>query len=138
MLQKSGNKKRKTAIGLYIAGVIWVVLLNVIAWNSTTFCDAYIAYIFPIWVNTYGRVTGLFSFSVGEWLLVAGVVLVAVAVVLGVLAVVLKIIRVCKCNFTGNAKLKKIIMAYYCFFAWTLLIVCVIMTLNCSILYSSR
>ena len=136
---------------IYIGIAIVTVLLNVLAWNSTAFCDAYIAYVFPIWVNTYGRVTGLFSFSVGEWMIVAGIVLVVVAALLGVLAVVLKIVGLCERfvrtknvgeNFQAGEShgviktgLKKIIMAYYHFFAWTLLIVCVIMTLNCSILY---
>lgn len=137
---------------IYIGIAIVTVLLNVLAWNSTAFCDAYIAYVFPIWVNTYGRLTGLFSFSVGEWLIVAGIVLVAMAVLLGVLAILLKVVGVCKQYFVRDKKtledsqvresyqfskisLKKVITAYYRFFAWTLLIVCVIMTLNCSILY---
>ena len=68
---------------LFISITMVTVLLNVIAWNSTAFCDAYITYIFPIWVNTYGRLTGLFPFSVGEWLIVAGVVLVVGAMLLG-------------------------------------------------------
>ena len=59
-----------------------VVLLNAAAWNSTAFCDAYVAWIFPVWVNTYGRITGLFPFSVGEWMIAAGLVLLGCAFVL--------------------------------------------------------
>lgn len=137
---------------IYIGIAIVTVLINVLAWNSTAFCDAYIAYIFPIWVNTYGRVTGLFPFSVGEWLFVAGVVLVAVAVLLGLLAGALMAVGLCKRRFVRAKNvqedfqaresqgviikgLKRFIVIYYHFFAWVLLIVCVIMTLNCSILY---
>ena len=59
-----------------------IILLNIAAWNSAAFCDWYIAHVFPLWVNTYGRLTGLFPFSVGEWLLLAGIILVAAATVL--------------------------------------------------------
>ena len=139
MLQKSGNKKRKTAIGLYIAGVIWVVLLNVIAWNSTTFCDAYIKYIFPIWVNTYGRFTGLFPFSVGEILLVLGVCCVVIFVLLAVSGLATGIYRMCRGKqYVAGRALRgfwKVLKGYSLWFAWVLLIVCLVMTLNCTILY---
>lgn len=65
--------------------VALVVLLNVAAWNSSAFADWYIAHVFPIWVNTYGRISGLFPFSVGEWLIVAGLVVLGVAALLGVI-----------------------------------------------------
>lgn len=139
MLQKSGNKKRKTAIGLYIAGVIWVVLLNVIAWNSTTFCDTYIKYIFPIWVNTYGRFTGLFPFSVGEILLVLGVCCVLIFALLAVSGLVTGIYRACRGKqYVAGKALRgfwKVLKGYSLWFAWVLLIVCLVMTLNCTILY---
>ena len=121
------RKLRKEWI-IYISIAIVTVLLNVIAWNSTDFCDAYIAYIFPIWVNTYGRLTGLLPFSVGEWLLVAAVVLVVAAVLSGILWVITWLWRRCQ-------TLRKRIKGYYHFFVWVVLIVCVIMTLNCTILY---
>ncbi len=54
-----------------IAGVI--LLLHAAAWCISGFSDWYIAHIFPIWVNTYGRFTALFPFSVGEILLCLGV-----------------------------------------------------------------
>lgn len=107
---------------IYIGIVIVTVLVNVIAWNSTAFCDAYIAYIFPLWVNTYGRFTGMFPFSVGEWMLVAAVMVVAVAIVVGIL-------------WTKHSFWKRAAENYYHFLAWLVLVVCVIMTLNCFILY---
>lgn len=99
-----------------------VVLLNAVAWNSTAFCDAYITYVFPIWVNTYGRLTGLFSFSVGEILLGAGVVLVVLAA--GLLPVIL----------VWRQK-RRFLKGFYTFFRWVLLMVSLVMTLNCTILY---
>ena len=48
------KKKVKKSRLIYISIVVVLLLLQVIAWNSRSFSDAYIAYIFPIWVNTYG------------------------------------------------------------------------------------
>ena len=60
------KKKVKKSRLIYISIIVVLLLLQVVAWNSRSFSDAYIAYIFPIWVNTYGRITGSFSFSVGS------------------------------------------------------------------------
>jgi hypothetical protein len=64
---------------------------------------------------------------VGEWLIVAGVILVLLAVMLllvwGITAILVK------------KRVGKFFVRFYKFFAWTLLIVCLIMTLNCFILY---
>ncbi|MCM1091273.1 MAG: DUF3810 domain-containing protein [Butyrivibrio sp.] len=105
-----------------IAGL--AVLLNLLAWCSTAFCDAYIAKIFPIWVNTYGRLTGLVPWSVGEWLLIAGILLAAGAVVLGLPSVWRKL--------RGHSFFAK---KYLIFCAWVLVVVCLVMTLNCFMLY---
>lgn len=137
-----------------------IILLNVLAWNSVSFCDLYIENVFPVWVNTYGRVTGLFPFSVGEVLIVAGIVLVVFAVLLGIVLIASLLITRCRavrygasCNrmkehrITGdrttgdrttgnrNRKLYRFGKGFYRFFAWTILVVCLIMTLNCFILY---
>ncbi len=110
---------------LYCCIVVLVVMLNVAAWNSTAFSDWYIAHIFPLWVNTYGRLTGIFPFSVGEWLLAAGAVLVLMAAALTVL-------RVC----VGVKKAAGVFFRrFFLFFAWTLLSVSLVMTLNCFVLY---
>lgn len=110
---------------LYCCIVVLVVVLNVAAWNSTAFSDWYIAHIFPLWVNTYGRLTGIFPFSVGEWLLAAGAVLVLMAAALTVL-------RVC----AGVKKAAGVFFRrFFLFFAWTLLSVSLVMTLNCFVLY---
>ncbi len=129
-------KKRSRMLWIGIA--VLTVGLNVLAWNSTAFCDAYIAYVFPVWVNTYGRVTGIFPFSVGEWMIGAGA---AFLVFTAVLSAVLGIMTIASCIrkkwkqgalLTGIRKFAK---GFYRFFAWTVLIVCLVMTLNCFILY---
>ncbi len=155
-VRKMDKRKRYWMTGCIFGGIVTlVVLLNTAAWNSTAFADWYIAHVFPIWVNTYGRVTGLFSFSVGEWLLAAGVVLVVLALLLGAVWAVIGIVT---CAYGGMVRLRgkaqgslpkreNIIKSpifgffkgfskrFYVFFAWALLAVSLIMTLNCFILY---
>lgn len=151
-MQKIKNWKTQTKIYFIIIGI--VVLLNVIAWSSEAFCDWYIRYVFPVWVNTYGRLTGLFPFSVGEWLIVAGVFLVIAAVILMIASAFRWIIRRCRachvdkqdeCSSAshvtrpsvtrGRGRFDKFCCGFYTFFAWVLLAVFVLMTLNCTILY---
>lgn len=161
---------RKSVL-LYLAMAVAVILLNAAAWNSTAFADWYIAHIFPVWVNTYGRVSGLFPFSVGEWLLGAGVALVGAAVLLGIVwagiwaaRAVCYVLRgsrsfapvpgaeecgaggeddpgisgdriMATASAGGMNALGRFSRAFYRFFAWVLVCVCLVMTLNCFILY---
>ena len=121
------KKKVKKSRLIYISIVVVLLLLQLIAWNSRSFSDAYIAYIFPIWVNTYGRITGSFPFSVGEWMIVAGIAVVILAVLLGMSMI-----------FPGcrhSAKYCRGVKRYFRFFAWVLLFVFAIMTLNCTMIY---
>lgn len=112
----------------------WVVLismilvsavLNLLAWNSTEFSDWYVTYIFPIWINTYGKLTSLFPFSVGELMIAIGLVLVALALVFGIVAVIF-LFRHKSCRF-----FKK----FYSCFAYILVIAALLMSLNCFPLY---
>ncbi|MCQ2538868.1 MAG: DUF3810 domain-containing protein [Acetatifactor sp.] len=126
----NGNKKK---IVYFVLAAV-VLLLNFSAWSSAAFCDWYIRHIFPVWVNTYGRVTGLFPFSVGEWLIALGVLLlVLLAVVILSLAAVRLLTFLRKKKMPGG--FLKVCRGYLLFFAWALLGVCLIMTLNCTILY---
>ncbi len=145
-IKKTSDKKIKKGGYIYIGIAIFTVLLNICAWCSSKLCDAYILYIFPVWVNTYGRFTGMFPFSIGEWLIVIGILLTAAAAAFAAFAVLLKI-RTAIIKRKGRsavsaerqtmreAKIFAFIKAYYLFFAWVLLVVCLIMTLNCLILY---
>ncbi len=121
--EKTGEHKRRY---LYIAILAGVILLNITAWLSTPFCDFYISKIFPIWVNTYGRFTALFPFSVGELMLVAAVLL--------VLAVLLSL-PVCLWKLFGRRRNAGRLWRFYRVCAWILLFVLLIMTLNCTLLY---
>ena len=125
--------KFKIKQNIYLAILAGIVGLNVAAWCVPAFCDWYIAHIFPIWVNTYGRFTGLFPFSVGEWLLAAGVFLTLAALLLGlVLLVTLSFPNFRK---NGRKKLAGGAAKFYGGIAWILLGVLLVMTLNCTLLY---
>ena len=137
---------RKSRI-LYLCIVGLVVLLNVAAWNRTAFSDWYIAYIFPVWVNLYGHVTGLFAFSVGEWMIAAGAVIAAMAIAIGVIwagigvamAIWFGLYRTVygtkRTAVKADSGFRRFSRRFYSFFGWVLLIVSLVMTLNCFILY---
>ena len=139
--------QRKTKKGriLYLVILAIIVLLNIAAWVSSSFCDWYIAHVFPAWVNTLGRITGIFPFSVGEWMILLGLALVAVAAALGLIWAVIGVIKAVRAvgrHRSGNGqpektagKFQRFRLGFYRFFAWALLCVGVIMTLNCFILY---
>ena len=156
--------KRKRNMGKYVVycgTLLLIAALNMAAWNSTDFSDWYIAHIFPLWVNTYGRITGLVPFSVGEWMLGAGTVLIVMAIVLGLVwagigismgfrAVFGRDVMEEKnagsreCDMTGKqtagqrkvyGRIRRFSMAFYRALAWILLGVSLVMTLNCFILY---
>ncbi len=143
ILQQAKKCIKKSTIA-YLLLILLILGLNLLAWNSSAFCDWYIAYIFPIWLNTYGRITGLFPFSVGEWMIVAGIVLVVLAVLLAPVwfliwlgtAVSRSGMRsFCHLRMRSYKAFGRIATKFYAFFAWTVAIVCLVMTLNCFILY---
>ena len=127
MRKLQGFKLRKSHI-VYAGLAAALILLNGIAWSSTAFCDGYIKYIFPIWVNTYGRFMNLFSFSVGEILLFGAVGLTVLLLIIALTGILLVI-------FKKLPRIRRICKYYTTFYAWLVLLVCLIMTLNCSILY---
>ncbi len=120
-------KKRK--LWLPAAFILFAVILNITGRVCRPFTDFYVTYIFPLWAATYGRVTGTFPFSVGEWMLYLAVVMSFVLAFGGAV------------YGTFRKKLpdkwKRIYKKYAFFYYWIFGIVCVIMTLNCFLLYQS-
>ena len=129
-----GEKKRHRALKIYGIWALLVVLVNLAAGIIPGLGDWYIRHVFPVWVNTYGRLMDIFPFSVGEWMLAAGVAVLGVALALG-LALPVRVATALAAR-TRKAMIFTIcprwIRRYYIFFAWTLLSVCTVMTLNCS------
>lgn len=116
------NKKRiSLIIKLFI--VLFAVFLNILSWNSNTFSDWYIANILPLWVNTYSRFTSIFAFSVGEKLIILGIIL----LVAGILIFLL--------GFIKHQGLKLLRHRYWNIISWIFVFVFLIQTSNCFILY---
>ena len=116
---KSIKMHKKT----YFLGLVGVAILNGIAWLSVDFCDWYIDNIFPIWLNTYARLTSVVPISVGE-------IMLALAVLLTVFGIGFFVFNIIKKN-----KYKYFLKSFGTIYAWIFLVVCYIMTLNCFILY---
>lgn len=116
-------KKVKIHNILFVIGVVGVIALNVMSWQSVEFSDWYIQYIFPIWLNTYARLTSMIPISIGE-------VMLAVAVLVTLFGIGFFVFNlICKGRYTRTLK------GFGTFYVWTSLAVCYIMTLNCFILY---
>lgn len=88
-------------------------------------CDFYTDHIFWIWTETYGRITGLFPFSVGEIMLLLAVILILEWVISLFLLIFLHKKEVYRRYLR---KYSKSLLAL-------VLVVVLIMTLNCSMLY---
>ncbi len=123
---------KKRVYGIFIGIVLATILLNFIAWHNTKFCDLYVKYIFPLWINSYGRITGSFSFSVGEIMIAIGVIMVIFSIVLGLIAVIFLLLAKHSIQYK---RIKRVCYYFYGCFAWILVIGSMIMTLNCFILY---
>ncbi|MDE5700593.1 MAG: DUF3810 domain-containing protein [Lachnospiraceae bacterium] len=119
------NHKVKIHKIMYAVGVAGIVMINAASWQSVKFSDWYIKNIFPIWLNTYARLTSKVPFSVGEIMLI----LAAAITIFGIGFWVV--------NLISRQKYKKAVRGFGKFYAWTALVVSYVMTLNCFILYHS-
>ena len=121
---------------MYLIILSVTVLLNLLSWNSKSFSDWYMIKILPLWVNSYGRFMSIFPFSVGEFMLITGAVMVIVAVLLGVILGIKKLFNAPNKGFnTFNRSFNKFCKSYYIGSAWIALGVFVLLTLNCFICY---
>lgn len=130
-------KRWKWEIPTILLGI--AVILNLVGRCWQGFTDYYVNHIFPFWVESYGRFTGLFSFSVGEWLLYLAALLAAVWAVWSVFAL-LRCLYLRRQAVSEGEKQRQKQKAYRCyslFLYWVLGIVSMIMTLNCFLLYQS-
>ncbi len=98
-----------------------------LAWRVPGFSDFYVKYIFSFIENTFGRLSGLLSFSIGEFLIYGAVIYVALTVLLWLIRLVklLEKKKTFKKLSRGNTKV----------FFWIVVIVLFIQVQNCFILY---
>lgn len=117
-----GRLKKSTIVLIVLA--VFTVVLNIVAWCSVAFCDFYVENIFPIWLNTYSRFTSIFPFSVGEILIILGILVAVGGAVSFVILMALK-----------KGKRLFISKIYGKIFAWIIVCIALVQTLNCFILY---
>lgn len=120
------KEKSKKPLIVWCAVFAVMLILNVVARLSTAFSDWYAKYIFCPVGGAVSRVTGVLPFSLGEYILLAGVALLAI----GPAAVIILVIF--------SRKRKKILAFAGKFIAWTALVVFTLMTFNCSMMYHCR
>ncbi len=105
-----------------------LILLSILLSRIPSFCDFYTDHIFPLGLQTYGRITGLFPFSVGEILIAVSGILVLLQIVLALLLLISRFKRMS--TFPSFA-----IRCSKCMLVFVLLVIW-IMTANCAILYN--
>lgn len=134
--QTEKQRGRKTHIYRWILliGVLLVILLNAAAWAAPAvsektgwgnWCDWYASHINPVIVTVFARISNLFPFSIGEWLLIAAVVLLSAFLVINLLYLFLR-------KKKGYRRFHGV---YNKVIAGIVLAVCLIMTFNCTIYY---
>ena len=138
--QKKGIHQKQNLCMLLLAVLFTGILL--LSWQSRAFTDWYRLHIFPIWTGTLGRVSNVWSGSVGEILIIAGICY----GLLGAVLLIVSIIRIF-CHFWSKKvqhrmhavikkqRLPRMIRIYLRCLSWILLLVYGTETLNCFVLY---
>lgn len=122
------NKEKRRGIHVSYKGfcmfmLVLIIVLNALAWGSRRFCDAYVRYIFPIALNTWGRLWGLFPIAIGDIALGFSVMWLLVLLGMGIMSIFFRgrLWMIAKC--VGRS-----------FFAY-LLIILFVLTINWWMLY---
>lgn len=127
--KRTNGKKKRIEYWVCCAILASLTLfLGLLAWLSPAFCDWYARYILPIWLNVFGRITSLFPFSVGEWMVVLGILLLLAAALLCIPYFILRKNKKAVSFRRGCEYFYRIVLAI-------VLDVALIMMLNCLILY---
>lgn len=113
--------------------IVLSILLNMAACFYPGLSDCYVNHIFPFWVESYGRLAGLFSFSVGEKLLYLAVILIGILIVTG-FGLTVGYLWFPK-KREGLRQIVKWYKSYGMFLYFVTGIVSLIMVLNCFMLY---
>lgn len=132
--EKHQGRKKHIYRWVLLIGVLLVILLNAAAWAAPAvsektgwgnWCDWYASHINPVIVTVFARISNLFPFSIGEWLLISAVVLLSAFLVINLLYLFLR-------KKKGYRRFHGV---YNKVIAGIVLAVCLIMTFNCTIYY---
>lgn len=118
---------RKIKILFWLILPVISALEMLAAWKVPGFSDFYVKHIFPVFQETFGRINGLFVFSLGEILIYAAVIY----VVLTVLLLLVRFVKLCE----GKDSLKKLARGNFKVFLKILILVALVQVQNCFVLY---
>ncbi len=107
--------------------VLIAVVCLVLAWKVPGFADGYVKFLFPVWVETYGRLTGLAPVSVGEIMIVAALCYVALTLIMLIVRFVLAV--------NGHELFKKFTKFNMKVFLHVIVFVVFVQVMNCFVLY---
>jgi len=125
--EKADKKSRKKLSKQFVALctlLAVMVILNIVAWESRAFSDFYAAHIYPLWTQTYGRLTSLLPFSFGEILIMIAVF--GIPLILAAMVILLIVMK---------GRRKKVAKIFGFVYGWIIAFVVTTETLNCFILY---
>lgn len=130
--------KKRTWVMLAV--IILSSLFDLLSWQSPAFSDFYTIHIFPLWGATYGRLTSLFPFSVGEVLIIAGLCWLGILFVLSILILVNTLHMHLRRSSGAPAfrhfyAVRRAGISFYQITAWLLSGIFMVMSLNCFVLY---
>lgn len=108
--------------------------IHLLAWNSKAFTEWYRLHVFPIWTELLGRVSNLFSGSVGEILIIIGIFLLVFELVL-LPGFIWRFVKKRRSGSAAVMKHQRFWTKNVGFFCWVLIYIYATETLNCYILY---
>lgn len=118
------KKNKNISIILLTSLFVISIILNIISWKSVSFCNWYKNNVFPIWTNTFGRLTSILPFSFGEILIWIAVIGLPLSLIVLIFLLIFK-----------KDKRRKIVKVYAHTYLWIIAFILVTETLNCFILY---
>lgn len=123
----AGRKKHKTHRMTYklfcCVMLLLIISINILAWLSDTFCDGFVKYVLPVFLNTWGRLWGIFPFAVGDLFLIFSFVWILVLLCMGIMSIF----------FHGRLRIitKHVSKVFFTY----LLVVLLVLTMNWWLLY---
>ncbi len=118
------KKKRRSSLFAALILITIMLILNIISWVSVGFSDWYAGNVFPVINNTVTKLTGAIPFSLGEILIVLGILILLV----GPLSFII-------CMIILKKRRKKILRFTGMFLLWVFTYIFVTETMNCFIMY---
>ncbi|WP_294471671.1 DUF3810 domain-containing protein [uncultured Ruminococcus sp.] len=121
---KTDKKHKHKQLKWLIGSMVFFMLLNGISLISTPFCDFYQHWVYPVWGQTYGRLTSLLPFSFGELLIAVAVFGIPLSLIVMAVLLIFK-----------KGKRGKVAKIFGFVYGWILVFIVGTETLNCFVLY---